>query len=241
MREAALFSSLPDPGAREQLVEMYRQLAAYLARRFAGRGEPLEDLLQVANVGLINAIDRFDPSRDVQFSTYATATIVGELKRYFRDKAWAIRVPRRLQEMALRINSVTVELWQEYGRSPTVAELARRTGFDEDDVIEAMEAVQAYSTSPLDAPTGEEGIAPSERLGDPDEAIELTEAWASVAPLIQQLPARDRHILYLRFFRDMTQSEIAEEVGISQMHVSRILGQTLRILRRGLGESTEGF
>jgi RNA polymerase sigma-B factor len=231
-RSDELFARLPsDPSARDELVELYYPLAEYLARRFGGRGEAVEDLVQVASIGLLKAIDRFDPGRDVQFSTYATATIVGELKRHFRDKGWALRVPRRLQETGLRINKVTAELWQQLGRTPTVKEIASRAGISEDDVLEAMDAVQAYSTTSLDAPLGDEGATPAQALGTEDESLELLEGWASIAPLVNELPARERRVLYLRFFGDMTQTEIAEELGISQMHVSRLLSQTLARLR----------
>ena len=217
--------------------EMAREiLAEYLARRFAGRGENIEDLTQVAMIGLLNAIDRFDPDREVQFTTYAAVTIVGELKRHFRDKGWSVRVPRRLGEIGLRVNRALGELWQELGRSPTVAELAARIEVSEDQVLEAMEAMQAYSASSLDAPIGEDGLTHADLLADEDEPLERLEGWETVAPMIRRLPARERRILYLRFFLGRTQSEIAKELGISQMHVSRLLAQTLTALRREAGE-----
>jgi RNA polymerase sigma-B factor len=220
-----------DPSARERLAVAFQPLVEYLARRFAGRGEAVEDLVQVANIGLLNAIDRFDPDREVQFSTYATATIVGELKRHFRDKAWAVRVPRQLQETAVHMNKALPELTQELGRSPTIAEIANRLQVEEDDVVGAMDAVQAYSTASLDAPTGPSGITHVETLGEDDSSLDLLESWATIAPAVRELSDRDRRVLYLRFFRDMTQSEIAEEIGSSQMHVSRILNRTLERLR----------
>ena len=229
--ERDLFAMRPDDGAREELARRFLPLAEYLARRFSGRGESQEDLLQVASLGLLNAIDRFDLNRDVQFSTYAAVTIVGELKRHFRDKGWAVRVPRRLQEIGLRINSVLPELSQELGRSPTIDEIAARCDASSEEVLEAMEASQAYSTSTLDAPATEEGAAPIEVLGTDDPSMAVLEEWASVAPAVRDLPQRERTVLYLRFFRGMTQSEIAKEIGVSQMHVSRILAQTLRTLR----------
>ncbi len=236
-RDDDLFSRASrDRSARDHLAALYAPLASSLARRFAGRGEPVEDLTQVAMIGLINAIDRFEPSREVRFSTYATATIVGELKRHFRDKGWALRVPRRLQEMSLRVNTAIGELWQKLGRSPTVREVADRTGCSEEEVIEAREALQAYSTMPLDSTGGEETLALAERLGAIDENLELSEGWASVGPLLAGLPGRERMVLFLRFYRDMTQTEIAAELGISQMHVSRLLAQTLAKLREGLHE-----
>jgi RNA polymerase sigma-B factor len=231
-----LFERLADdPAAKESIVVLFQPLTKYLARRFAGRGEALDDLIQVANLGLLGAIDRFDPSREVQFSTYAAATIVGELKRHFRDKGWTIRVPRRLQEMGLRINRLLPTISQELGRSPTIAELATRLEVDEEEVVDAMEAAQAYSTVSLDAPINEDGGTALDALGELDPSMERLDEWASIAPAIRDLPARERRVLYLRFFSGLTQSEIAEEIGVSQMHVSRILAQTLRLLRGSLG------
>ncbi|HEX7347098.1 MAG TPA: SigB/SigF/SigG family RNA polymerase sigma factor [Candidatus Limnocylindrales bacterium] len=228
----ALFARLPDPDARAEIVTVFMPFAEYLARRFAGRGEAVEDLTQVASIGLLNAIDRFDPEREVQFSTYAAATIVGELKRHFRDKGWALRVPRRLQELAVRINRTLPELQQTLGRSPTIPELAAHLEVGTDEIAEAMDAVQAYSTTSLDAPTGGENSAsPADTLGSDDPSIELLDEWSSIAPAVAELSARDRRVLYLRFFRGLTQTEIADDVGVSQMHVSRILTQTLERLR----------
>jgi RNA polymerase sigma-B factor len=234
-----LFTNLPDPGAREELARLFQPLAEYLARRFFGRGEALEDLVQVANLGLLKAIDRFDLSRGVKFSTYATATIVGELKRHFRDKGWALRVPRRLQEAGMKVGRTVTEMYQELGRAPTIAEIGERTGLSEDEVLEAMETAHAYTTASLDAPTDEEGTTSLDKLGDEEEAFELLEGWTSVAPAIRALPRRERTILYLRFFRGLTQTQIADEMGISQMHVSRLLSRTLRDLRRRVGEPEE--
>ena len=183
--EVELFERLPnDPSARDELVEAFLPLAEYLARRFDRRGEPLDDLIQVASVGLLNAIDRFDLARRPVLD-YAAVTIVGELKRHFRDKGWAIRVPRRLQEVALRINAVLPELAQEHGRSPTIEEIAARCEATPEEILDAMEAVQAYSTSSLDTPVGEDGMAPVEVLGE-DPSIETLEGWASVAPALQE-------------------------------------------------------
>lgn len=235
-RSAELFGRMPDDSAREQLVIMYQPLAEYLGRRFRGRGEPVEDLVQVASLGLIKAIDRFDPGREVKFTTYATATIVGELKRHFRDKGWALRVPRRIQEMGLQVSRVVSDLFQELGRSPTVKEISARTGLAEEEVIEAMDAVHAYSTASLDAPVDEEGTDVVRTLGAEDEAIELLESWASLTPALLELPDREKRILYLRFFRGLTQTQIAEQLSMSQMHVSRLLAKTLRSLRETVGE-----
>jgi RNA polymerase sigma-B factor len=231
-----MFGRLPDPAARERLVELHRPLAEYLARRFYGRGEPLEDLTQVASIGLLKAIDRFDPERGVKFTTYATATIVGELKRHFRDKGWALRVPRRLQEAGLKVGRTVTMMYQELGRAPNVSEIAERTGLSQEEVVEAMDTAHAYNTTSLDAPTDEEGTTSLQRVGREDESFELLESWTAVAPALRRLPERERRILYLRFFRGLTQTQIAQDLGISQMHVSRLLSRTLRELRQTVGE-----
>lgn len=237
-RSAQLFARLPgDQAAREELVELYRPLAEYLARRFYGRGEPLEDLVQVASIGLLKAVDRFDPSREVKFSTYATATIVGELKRHFRDKGWALRVPRRLQESGLKVGRAVTDLAQTLGRSPTVREIGEVTGLSEEEVLEAMETVNAYTAASLDAPTDDEGATSLQKLGEDDPSFELVESWTTVAPALRELPSRERRILYLRFFRGLTQTQIADELGISQMHVSRLLSRTLTVLREHVGDT----
>jgi RNA polymerase sigma-B factor len=232
----AMFAAIgSDRGARDEIALRFQPLVDYLARKFAGRGEPFDDLVQVANIGLLNAIDRFDPERGVQFSTYAAATIVGELKRHFRDKGWSIRVPRRLQELGLRLNQALPVLAQKLGRSPTIAELGLELGVTEEDVVEAMDAIQAYSAASLDAPIGEEGFAPIDTLGEPDPSLEVLDEWATLAPAVRDLPERERKVLYLRFFSGLTQSEIAAQIGVSQMHVSRILSQTLELLREHVG------
>jgi RNA polymerase sigma-B factor len=230
-----------DPALREALARLHLPLVEYLARRFKDRGEPLDDLVQVGSVGLLKAIDRFDLERGVEFSTYATPTIVGELKRYFRDKGWAVRVPRRLQELSLRMNKLVAQLTQDLGRSPTVPELAKAADVTEEEVLEALESGQAYSTTSLDAPTGDSEDTPLrlDRIGEEDVALENLEYFASLAPLIEQLPERERQILYLRFFKGMTQSKIAEQVGISQMHVSRLLSRILEFLREGMEGDAE--
>ena len=230
-----------DPDVRDQLARLHLPLVEYLAKRFKDRGEPLDDLIQVGSVGLLKAIDRFDLDREVEFSTYATPTIVGELKRYFRDKGWAIRVPRRLQELSLRLNKLVAQLTQDLGRAPTVPELAKAAGVSEDEVLEALESGQAYSTTSLDAPSGDDDDAPmrGDRIGEEDLRLDNLEYFASLAPLIEQLPERERTILYLRFFKGMTQSKIAEHIGISQMHVSRLLTRVLEFLREGMEGSGE--
>jgi RNA polymerase sigma-B factor len=233
-----LFERMSEDGAiRAELVAKFQPLAEYFARRFAGRGEPIEDLNQVANIGLLSAIDRFDPTREVRFTTYAAATILGELKRYLRDKAWAIRVPRPLQELGLRMNRLIPELSQELRRSPTVQELAERLGATPEDVLEARDATHAYSTESLDAPIGEDDRTPMEVIGGSDPSLELIEGWTAIAPAIKDLSDRERRVLYLRFFSEMTQSEIADEIGVSQMHVSRILARTLERLRGAVSDT----
>lgn len=221
---------------RDELVEMHLPLVEYLARRFRNRGEPLDDLVQVATIGLIKAVDRFDLDRGVEFSTYATPTIVGEIKRHFRDKGWAIRVPRRLQELKLSLAKATSELSQRNGGSPTVAELAVHLGMSEEDVLEGLESANAYSAVSLDAPDSgdDDNHAVADSLGVTDESLEGVEYRESLKPLLEQLPHREKRILLLRFFGNMTQSQIASELGISQMHVSRLLARTLRQLRDGL-------
>jgi RNA polymerase sigma-B factor len=243
LRTSALFTQMQAADQhvaarlRSELVELHLPLAEYLARRFGNRGEPHEDLVQVATIGLIKAIDRFDLERGVAFSTYATPTIVGEIKRHFRDRGWTIRVPRRLQEIQAVINQAVSDLGQELGRSPTVSELARRVGMTEEEILEGLESANAYSPLSLDAPdpSGEVG-AVIEQLGDYDDALDAVVDRETVKPLLDQLDARAKRILLLRFFRNMTQSQIAEELGISQMHVSRLLSRTLADLRRALEE-----
>jgi RNA polymerase sigma-B factor len=235
-----LFRRLPDAAARDELTRRFLPFAEYLARRFTGRGESQEDLEQVAGLGLVLAIDRFDVDRGVAFSTYAAATIIGELKRHFRDKGWAIRVPRLVQEHSLDVGRAAQALWQELGRSPTVPELARKTGLIEDEVLEAIDASQAYRATSIDAPIGEDGASHADSLGQRDEALELSAEWATVSDAVKRLPPRERRIVFLRFFKGLTQTEIAEEVGISQMHVSRLLTQTLSKLRGEIGEPETG-
>ncbi|MCN9240045.1 SigB/SigF/SigG family RNA polymerase sigma factor [Streptomyces sp. RY43-2] len=220
---------------RNRLVRMHLPLVEHLARRFRNRGEPLDDLTQVATIGLIKSVDRFDPERGVEFSTYATPTVVGEIKRHFRDKGWAVRVPRRLQELRLALTTATAELSQQHGRSPTVHELAQKLAISEEEVLEGLESANAYSTLSLDVPdTDDESPAVADTLGAEDEALEGVEYRESLKPLLEDLPPREKRILLLRFFGNMTQSQIAQEVGISQMHVSRLLARTLAQLREKL-------
>jgi RNA polymerase sigma-B factor len=227
-----LFAGSHERHLRDELVGAHLGLAEYLARRFANRGEPLDDLVQVASMGLVKAVDRFDPERGVEFSTYATHTIVGELKRHFRDKGWAVRAPRRMQELYLRLTKVIGILGQTLGHSPTIAELAAEVQVSEEEVLEALEAGQAYRFASLDAPSGE-GESPSYAayLGDEDPGMEDAERRAVLAPLMQRLAPREQLIVHLRFFQGMTQSEIATHLGISQMHVSRLLAKSVAHLR----------
>ncbi|HEX2119363.1 MAG TPA: RNA polymerase sigma factor SigF [Acidimicrobiales bacterium] len=221
-----------DRALRDDLVTAHMGVAEYLARRFTNRGEPLDDLVQVAALGLLKAVDRFDPDRGLEFSTYATPTIVGELKRHFRDKGWAVRVPRRVQELHLRLGSVVSVLSQELGRSPTIGEIAQAAAVSEEEVLEAIEAGHAYRFTSLDAPTGgEDESALSNQLGMEDQGLIDSEHRVTLSPLIAQFPPRERMILHLRFFEGMTQSEIAGRLGISQMHVSRLLARALSQLR----------
>jgi RNA polymerase sigma-B factor len=224
---------------RERLVDQYIGLVEFLARRFRNRGEPLEDLVQVGTIGLLKAIDRFDLDREVEFSTYATPTVVGELKRHFRDKGWAVRVPRRLQELHLELTKTVNALGQELGRSPTVEEIAKSASISEEEVLEGLEIAQAYNFTSLDAPIDSDdggSTTFADQLGGEDEQLENLEYRASLAPEMEKLPERERKILYLRFFKGLTQSEIAARLGISQMHVSRLLNRTLMRLREALAE-----
>ncbi|MYY02502.1 MULTISPECIES: RNA polymerase sigma factor SigF [unclassified Streptomyces] len=221
---------------RNTLVELNLALVKFAASRFRSRSEPMEDIVQVGTIGLIKAIDRFELSRGVEFPTFAMPTIVGEIKRFFRDTSWSVRVPRRLQELRLDLAKAGDELAQQLDRAPTVGELADRLGLSRDEVLEGMAASNAYTASSLDAKPEEdehEG-ALADRIGYEDHGLEGIEYVESLKPLIAVLPDRDRKILSLRFVANMTQSEIGEELGISQMHVSRLLSRTLVKLRRGL-------
>ncbi|WP_049576360.1 SigB/SigF/SigG family RNA polymerase sigma factor [Nonomuraea sp. SBT364] len=221
---------------RERIVEMHRPLAMEIARRYRYRGEPLEDLLQAAYVGLMKAVNGFDPTLGHAFRGYAVVTMTGEVKRHFRDRTWAIRVPRLYQERRSELNRLVADLSQDLGRSPTVAELAAKMNISEEDVLLTLDASAAYSTLSLDAPLGTDDDAAS--LGDvipeDDDTLSTMVDREAVKPLIDALPSREKHILLLRFFGNMTQAEIAAEFGISQMHVSRILRKVLDQLRAEL-------
>lgn len=222
-----------DRRVRDELVEEHAPLARFLAGRFANRGEPRDDLVQVALVGLFKAVERFDPDRGLQFSTFATPTILGELKRHFRDRGWAVRVPRRVQELHLQLGRIVSVLGQEKGRSPTPGEVAERAGVSEESVLEAMEAGSLYRLVSLDGSVtpDDEGGELASCLGEDDPEFERIEHRSEITELLNVLPDRERRIVELRFFESMTQSEIAEHVGVSQMHVSRLLTRSLERLR----------
>lgn len=221
---------------RDQLVELHMPLVVYLARRFSGRNEPMNDLVQVGAIGLIKAIDRFDPSRGLEFSTYATPTILGEIKRHFRDTGWLIHVPRRAQELQTTLNAARADLSQELGRAPTVAELSKRIDVAEDIVLEALDAARAYSGVPLDvlAAPGE-SVPEHPMLGVIDEGFDQVEQRSVLREVIAKLPEAEREILLLRFIANKTQTEIAAIVGVSQMQVSRQVARGLKRLRESLG------
>jgi RNA polymerase sigma-B factor len=247
-RSAELFVELTADGAtqatrtaaRDELVHLHLPLVEHCARRFRNRGEPFEDLVQVGTIGLLKSIDRFDLERAVEFSTYATPTIIGEIKRYFRDKGWAIRVPRRLQELRMQIGAATAELTQSLGRSPTPRELAGAIGCSVEEIIEGIESSNAYSTLSLDATDDSEegGGSMLDAIGVMDENLEHVEIRESLKPLLDALEPREKKILLLRFFKNRTQTQIAEEIGVSQMHVSRLLTRTLDQLRTSLEQSS---
>lgn len=229
----SIYRRTGDRRVRDELVEEHAPLAHFLAGRFANRGEQRDDLVQVALVGLFKAVERFDPDRGLQFSTFATPTILGELKRHFRDRGWAVRVPRRVQELHLQLGRIVSALGQEKGRSPTPGEVAERAGVSEESVLEAMEAGSLYRLVSLDGSvtTDDEGGELASCLGDDDPEFERVEHRAEITELLNVLPERERRIVELRFFESMTQSEIAEHVGVSQMHVSRLLTRSLERLR----------
>jgi RNA polymerase sigma-B factor len=233
-----MYASTRDPDVRNRLIEAHLGLAEHLARRFMHRGEAYDDLVQVSSLALVKAVDRFDPERGVEFSTFATRTIIGELKRHFRDRGWAVRAPRRIQELYLHIGQAIATLSQEKGRSPSIKEIAISTGATEDEVIEALEAGQGYRSASLDAP-GPDGEALGSRLGVNDAAFSDAEHRAALSPHLARLPERDRQILILRFVEGLTQSEIADRVGISQMHVSRLLSRSLTALRSSYNGSPD--
>ncbi|HEX6952585.1 MAG TPA: SigB/SigF/SigG family RNA polymerase sigma factor, partial [Gaiellaceae bacterium] len=215
-----------DLQAREQLIEQYMSLVRSLARRYSYRGEQLEDLVQIGAIGLIKAIDRFDLERGVELTTYATPNIIGEIKRHFRDKGWSVRVPRGLQELNVQLSRLVEQLTVQYSRSPTIPELAKAAGVEEEQVLEALESGRAYTSLSLSVGGGggdDDDLDPLESLGTEEHQYEVSEDRAMLAPGFKALDERERKILQLRFFDGLTQSQIAQQVGISQMHVSRLI------------------
>ena len=232
-----------DVEARERLIEQYLPLVRSLARRYSYRGEQLEDLVQVGCIGLIKAIDRFDVDRGVELTTYATPNIIGEIKRHFRDKGWSIRVPRGLQELNVKLSKLIEELTVQLERSPTIPELAKAASVEEEEVLEALETGQAYSTLSLSAPSSgddNEDLDPLESLGELEPEYEVSEDRAVLAPGLRVLDERERRILHLRFYDGLTQSQIAQQVGISQMHVSRLIRRSLEKMREEIASDPTG-
>jgi RNA polymerase sigma-B factor len=228
-----------DPAARQEVVERYMPLVRRLAGRYRRGPEPMEDLIQVASVGLVKAIDRFDPDRGIPLASFAVPTILGELKRHFRDHGWSLHVPRDLQERILKVDRVADELSKNLGHAPSVAEIGDAMNLSEEEVLEAMDAGEAASTLSLDMPSSaaeDEGSPVAERVGDEDPAYEVVEYGVSIGSALSDLSKRDRMVLHLRFVEDMTQSQIAKRIGVSQMHVSRIIRRSVERLRSEAGE-----
>jgi len=241
--ERELLRRVHDEGdlpARDELITRYLPLVRSLARRFAARGQSVEDLTQVGSIGLIKAIDRFDTNRGVELSTYATPTVMGEIKRYFRDKGWAVKVPRALQDLNVRLNKVIEQLTVELKRSPTIADMAEACGVSEEDVLEALESGRAYSSLSIyggSSSDDDDAFAILDSLGTEEREYELVEQRRFLAPAMVKLDERERLILHLRFFEGMTQTQIAARVGISQMHVSRLIRKSLELLRSSMAEA----
>ncbi|MFQ3548830.1 MAG: SigB/SigF/SigG family RNA polymerase sigma factor [Armatimonadota bacterium] len=238
---ARLFAKYRETGdtkVRDQLVAMHQNLVRFLAGKFANRGEPIEDLTQVGLIGLINAVDRYDPERGTKFSTYATPTIVGEIRRHFRDKAWSLKVPRRLQELNLSANKAIETLSKKLGHIPTVQEIAAEIGATEEETIEAIELGSAYDTVSLDSKLAQESestpLTLAEFIGDLDSSLENIETYGDLKQAMSNLEPRERAIIYFRFFKDMSQTEVARRLNISQMHVSRLQQKALRRLKEFL-------
>ncbi|MEV7231815.1 MULTISPECIES: SigB/SigF/SigG family RNA polymerase sigma factor [Polymorphospora] len=230
------------PRLRAEAIEQWLPLAQHLAGRFAGRGEPVDDLVQTATVGLIKAVDRFDPGRGVEFAGFAIPTVVGEIKRHFRDRTWDVRVPRRIQELRIVISEATETLPQRLGRVPTVADLARHLGITEEEVLEGLEGARAYNTVSLSTPTNDtEGAAElGDLLGGEDDELALAELRVALGPALASLDLREQQILTMRFYGNLTQSQIADRIGVSQMHVSRLLARALVKLRGHLDDGYGG-
>ncbi|MFD3519105.1 SigB/SigF/SigG family RNA polymerase sigma factor [Streptomyces sp. NPDC058653] len=226
--------------ARNTLIEMNQSLVQFAARRFRNRGSgDMEDVVQVGTIGLIKAIDRFDLSREVEFTSFAIPYIVGEIKRFFRDTSWAVHVPRRLQELRIDLAKAKETLATSLDHNPTVKELAAHLRMSEEEVIEGLVAANGYAAGSIDTPAGgdedaDDGRSYADTMGECDPAMGLFENLHSLAPLLEQLDDRDRALIEMRFGREMTQSEIGKELGVSQMHVSRLLTRTLATLRTGL-------
>jgi RNA polymerase sigma-B factor len=220
---------------RDKAIEAWLPLANHLAHRYGGRGEPTDDLTQTAAIGLIKAIDKYDPTRGVDFAGYAIPTIIGEIKRHFRDRTWSVRVPRRLQELRLAITEANSTLTHTLGRSPTVADIATHLAITEEDVLEGLEGARAYNATSLSTPISADGTTElGDTLGDTDHEYELAETRVALGPALATLDEREQKILTLRFYGNLTQSQIAEQIGISQMHVSRLLTRALAKLRDAL-------
>jgi RNA polymerase sigma-B factor len=233
-----------DLQAREQLIEQYMSLVRSLARRYSYRGEQLEDLVQIGAIGLIKAIDRFDLDRGVELTTYATPNIIGEIKRHFRDKGWSVRVPRGLQELNVQLSRLVEQLTVQLARSPTIPELAKAAGVEEEEVLEALESGRAYTSLSLSVGGGggdDDDLDPLESLGTEEHQYEVSEDRAVLAPGFKALDERERKILQLRFFEGLTQSQIAQQVGISQMHVSRLIRRSLEKIRETIAEDEESL
>jgi len=233
-----------DLQAREQLIEQYMSLVRSLARRYSYRGEQLEDLVQIGAIGLIKAIDRFDLDRGVELTTYATPNIIGEIKRHFRDKGWSVRVPRGLQELNVQLSRLVEQLTVQLSRSPTIPELAKAAGVEEEEVLEALESGRAYTSLSLSVGGGggdDDDLDPLESLGTEEHQYEVSEDRAVLAPGFKALDERERKILQLRFFEGLTQSQIAQQVGISQMHVSRLIRRSLEKIREAIAEDEESL
>ncbi|MBR2834583.1 MAG: SigB/SigF/SigG family RNA polymerase sigma factor [Coriobacteriales bacterium] len=229
-----------DADAREQLIISHMNLVRFLANKFVNRGESLEDLIQVGTIGLIKAIDRFEPERGLEFTTYATPTILGEIKRYFRDKGWSVRVPRRLQELSAKVNQTTDKLTQTLKRSPTVDEIAQDLGVSVDEVLEAMESGEAYSSVPLEAGSSddEDSVSIIDRYGLVDTDLAATDDRLLVEEALAEFTPKEQEVVRLRFVDGLTQGEIAERIGISQVQVSRLLKRTLKRMQEKIAPAT---
>jgi RNA polymerase sigma-B factor len=233
-----IYLATKDTKVRDKLVELHQNLVRFLAGKFANRGEPVEDLIQVGSIGLINAVDRFDPERGTKFSTYATPTIVGEIRRHFRDKAWSLKVPRRLQELNLSANKAKDELSRKLGRTPTPQEIAVYLGVTEEETLEAIELGNAYDTVSLDTKLANEGESAQmtlvEFVGNDDMSLQNIETYGDLEQALEALDPRERRIIYYRFFKEMSQTEVAKHLNISQMHVSRLQQKALKKLKQSL-------